>query len=83
MATATAPRDEYTTAAAPRACERCQLPLPLDSAANRRLCDRCRDVRRAITWLNQAAYAIGPHRYYAGVDAAYDHVRDALEELGG
>lgn len=78
-----APATVYTTSAAPPMCERCHAVLPAGSSVNRLFCDRCRDVRRAITWLNQAAYQLSAHRGAAGIDAAYDHVHSALEELGG
>jgi len=49
----------YTTAAA-RACGLCGSALPEASASNRRLCDDCRGISRALTFLRQASAALEP-----------------------
>lgn len=67
------------TAKAARTCPDCHRPIE----SPRRYCDRDRDRRRAITFLNQANTALAPHAGAAGIDAAHEHVIGALEELGG
>lgn len=68
-------------------CRRCSTEIPLSglrAADTARLyCDPCRAVRRAITFLNQAAEALGPHRDRIQVDGAYHQITAAREGLGG
>lgn len=51
MAIAAAPQTEYTVI---QPCAACDGDLPFDAPKQRRLCDRCRELARVRTFLNQA-----------------------------
>lgn len=68
-------RAPETASAAPSTCQRCQQPLPAEGAPQRVLCDACRTVRRALTFINQAAELLGPQT------ATHDDVRRAYSLL--
>lgn len=59
MATATA-----------RQCDRCHADLPAGSSVNRQFCDRCRTVRRILTFLHQARALAEAMDYDASLSAA-------------